>query len=348
MKIFCFFVEPSSYTIDLATNVYEKKGIDYCFIKSISYAESSSFTDKYILQKKSILSRCIFIYKIFKSYDYIIINGYNNLPFLLTFFLNIISINKKYIAIDSDTQLNIPRNFIKRYVKQLYLNIVFRNKKVLGYAGGSKNHKDLFRYYGMSDDRIFLIPMMVNNAKFYCDKKFPKIFTFLYVGRLVKHKGVENLIKKFNLVFSKNNAILRIVGSGNQEDYLKSKYQSDRIIFAGKKVGKDLISEYHNASCFVLPSLFEPWGLVVNEALSSSLPVISFSNVGASYDLISNKNTGLLAQNIDDFADKMMLMFSKKSMLLEFSRNATFFMKNKWNYSFYNYCLEQSLNSVKS
>ena len=34
MRIFCFFVEPASYTLDLASNVYDKNEIDYCFMKS--------------------------------------------------------------------------------------------------------------------------------------------------------------------------------------------------------------------------------------------------------------------------------------------------------------------------
>ena len=72
---------------------------------------------------------------------------------------------------------------------------------------------------------------------------------------------------------------------------------SGDVNFEGKLFDKDLINEFQNASCFVCPSLFEPWGLVVNEALSSGLPVIAAKEVGACYDLIAGKETGLIAEN---------------------------------------------------
>ena len=46
MNIFCFFVEPASYTLDLASNVYLKHKINYCFIKSTSLAFTKSKADK--------------------------------------------------------------------------------------------------------------------------------------------------------------------------------------------------------------------------------------------------------------------------------------------------------------
>jgi len=278
--VFSYFVEPASYTLDLAANVYDKKKIDYCFIKSTSLVQSEKKSSKVYLDKKSVFGKFKFVYTVFKNNDFIIVNGYNNYPFILSFVLNIFSINKKYIAAESDTQLTAPNNFIWRFIKWIYLSVIFKNRYVLGFAGGSSAHKDLFRNYGMKEDRIFLMPMMVDNAKFYCDmKEFPNIFTFLYVGRLVRRKGIEELINQFNKNFSDKEATLRIVGFGDQEAYLKDKYESEKVIFAGKKFEKELINEFHSASCFVCPSLFEPWGLVINEALSAGLPVIASKEV---------------------------------------------------------------------
>ena len=183
MKIFCYFVEPASYTLDLATKVYDRNNIDHIYLYSYSLAESSSISSKVFLDKLSWISRIKLLINTFRDNDFIIINGYNNYPFILTFILNTFSFKKKYIAVNSDTQLHIPNNLFKRLLKWTYLSIIFRNKYVLGFAGGSKYHKELFRYYGMLEDRISLMPMMVDNTKFYCDNKVsPKAFTFLYVG----------------------------------------------------------------------------------------------------------------------------------------------------------------------
>lgn len=348
MKVFCYFVEPASYTLDLAANVYDKKKIDYCFIKSNTLVKSSSQTTKDFLESKSLISKIGHVINVFKNHDFIIVNGYNNYPFILSFILNIFSINKRFIATESDTQFTVPTNLIMRFIKWIYLSIIFRNRHVLGFAGGTSSHKDLFRHYGMKEDKIFLMPLMVDNAKFYCQNKvFPNTFTFLFIGRLVKHKGVEELIKQFNSNFIDKVATLRIVGSGNQEAYLKDKYESEKVIFVGKKLNNDLIQELHAASCFVCPSIFEPWGLVVNEALSASLPVIATKEVGATFDLIKDKQTGFIANNMNDFGDKMLTLYNNTDLLLKFSDKAQSIMHEKWNYQLYNKCLNEAIKKVE-
>ncbi len=346
--MFCYFVEPASYTLDLARNIYEKKKIDYCFIKSKTLVVSSSQTTKDFLESKSLISRIRYVINVFKKNDFIVVNGYNNYPFILSFILNIFSIKKKYIATESDTQLTTPTNFVKRFIKWIYLSIIFRNKNVLGFAGGTSSHKDLFRNYGMKEDKIFLIPLMVDNTKFYCHNKvFPNTFTFLFIGRLVKHKGVEELLKQFNSNFIDKEVTLRIVGSGDQEVYLKDKYESEKVIFLGKKLNDDLIEELHAASCFVCPSIFEPWGLVVNEALSASLPVIATKEVGAAFDLIKGKHTGFIANDMNDFGDKMLIFYNNPELLSEYSVKAQLIMYEKWNYQLYNKCLNEAIKKVE-
>jgi glycosyltransferase involved in cell wall biosynthesis len=218
---------------------------------------------------------------------------------------------------------------------------------VFGLAGGNYSHKDLFRYYGMKEDRIFLMPMMVDNSKFYVEKKiFPKPFTFLFVGRLVSCKNIEHLIQQFNIIFSDKDAVLKIVGDGRQGEYLIDKYTSEKVIFKGKKFNKELITEYLSASCFVFPSLFEPWGLVVNEALSAGIPVIARKEVGACLDLINGKQTGFIAEDMPDFGQMMLTLFNDSELLYNYSKNASYLMKNNWNYKKYKLCMMKFINTL--
>ena len=206
MRVFCYFVEPASYTIDLIVNVHLKQGIEYAFINNKSEAMTKvSLSSSTFLSHFSLIQKIKFIRSRRKEYDFVIINGYNNYVFVLTFLFNIFSVNKKYIATESDTQLKIPNNIIKRIIKYIYLNIIFRNKYVLGFAGGTYTHKDLFIHYGMKEERIFMIPMMVNNKKYYHENKiFPDKFTFLFVGRLLDTKNVDVLCERFLSSFSTN------------------------------------------------------------------------------------------------------------------------------------------------
>jgi 1,2-diacylglycerol 3-alpha-glucosyltransferase len=52
----------------------------------------------------------------------------------------------------------------------------------------------------------------------------------------------------------------------------------------------DLPDMYAAATCFILPSSFEPWGLVVNEAMAAGLPIILSDAVGALPDLLTPEN----------------------------------------------------------
>ncbi len=348
MKVFCYFVEPALYTLDLAKNIYVKNNIDYGFINSNTLVKSEEKTAKIFLDNLTFFSKLKFLITTYKNNDFIIVNGYNNYPFIVTFILNLFSFNRKYIATESDTQFSIPKSPLKRFVKWIYLSIIFRNKFILGFAGGSFSHKDLFIHYGMKENRIFLMPMMVDNSKFYQEEKlFPEIFTFLYVGRLVKHKNVENLIQQFNQNFSDKSAVLKIIGCGEQENYLKNKYSSQKVIFLGKLFNDDLIAEFRNASCFVCPSEFEPWGLVVNEALSSALPVITTKEVGANNDLINGKSTGMIASNMDEFGECMLNLYNDADLLMQFSKNASDLMRNHWNYALYDKCLQDAIKKVE-
>ena len=347
MKVFCYFVEPASYSLDLAKNIYSANGVEYCFMNSHTLVKSNVNSNKIFLDRISFLKRLSFFWRIYNKYDLIIVNGYNNMSFFINFLLNIFSFEKKFIAIDSDTQLKIPSFFLKRVIKYIYLSIVFRNKYILGFAGGNKSHKDLFRNYGMNEKRIFLMPMMVDNSKFFRKNKFfPKTFTFLYVGRLVEHKNVENLIKTFNLHFSKKNAILKIVGDGNKAEYLKNRYSFSNVHFLGELFNDDLITEFTNASCFVFPTNFEPWGLVVNEALSSGLPIITTNHVGANYDLITSKKTGFIAYNMNEFGKFMLKFYNDSNLLKAYSNNAINLMNSYWNYKLYNNCFDKVIDYV--
>ena len=117
----------------------------------------------------------------------------------------------------------------------------------------------------------------------------------LFVGRLVEVKNLPFFIKALAQLKS-NDWNLIIVGEGILMDYLKkqSYYQtiSDKIHFTGRQEDLELYSWYTFAHILVLPSTYEPFGAVVNEALLGGCKVLCSELAGAS-SLIT-KNNGLL------------------------------------------------------
>ena len=82
---------------------------------------------------------------------------------------------------------------------------------------------------------------------------------------------------------------------------------NDSVIFTGYKEYEEVRNIYHRASCFILPSLTEQWGLVVNESLASGIPVLASNRVGSAPNLIENKQVGYTfsPNDIDDLVEKM-------------------------------------------
>jgi glycosyltransferase involved in cell wall biosynthesis len=337
MKIFTYFVEPAIYSLDLIKNVHDKQGIQYCFIKNYSEAKSESkIANNLFLSNRNFLSKIKFIYTIWKENKLIIINGYNNFPFVVTFILNLIFLDKKFIAIESDTPLRIPENKLKRWMKIGYLNVIFKSKFILGFAGGNFSHKDLFRHYGMQENKIFLMPMLVDNSRFIKNEIKGNIpFRFLFVGRFISTKNIDKLVQLFVKHFSGLNAELIIAGGGDLFAQYNSEFRYYNVKFLGKVFGDDLVELYHSSAVFVFPSTFEAWGLVVNEAMSAGLPVVLRKEVGAANDLVLNNETGFIASNFDEFAKHMLTLYYDKVMLLKYSENAKNFMIKNWNYELY-------------
>lgn len=117
---------------------------------------------------------------------------------------------------------------------------------------------------------------------------------YLYVGRLIDVKNVGLLIEAFN----RNGKPLTIVGDGELAKNLKSK-ANNNIRFTGFIENSALGDVYQSHDVFILPSYYEPWGLVVEEALYWGLPVIVSDRVGSSIDMVKDLNTGLIFKSRD-------------------------------------------------
>ena len=100
----------------------------------------------------------------------------------------------------------------------------------------------------------------------------------LYIGRLNKVKGLDLLLRAF---------------SKTEVTALKSLAMTleieDRVVFAGFYSGIELYAWYDLANFFILPSTYEPFGAVVNEALVYGCPVVASKYIGA-LDFIDESN----------------------------------------------------------
>lgn len=128
-------------------------------------------------------------------------------------------------------------------------------------------------------------------------KKFPK--KFLFVGRYIKHKGIEDLWQAFIALQTENpnEWELWCVGTGELE-HIAPKHP--KIKHLGFIQPTDIETIVKETGVFILPSHFEPWGVVVHEYATAGFPLICSDQVGATSILLKDKENGFLfpAKNI--------------------------------------------------
>ena len=125
--------------------------------------------------------------------------------------------------------------------------------------------------------------------------------TGLFVGRLdPSQKGLEPLVRAVAALPPSSGFRLRIVGEdwGGRQGVLRLASRldvADRIALVGCVSRTALLREYADADLLVLPSRFEPFGIVLLEAMAAGLPVVA-SRVGGIPEVVSDGETGLLVE----------------------------------------------------
>jgi len=115
----------------------------------------------------------------------------------------------------------------------------------------------------------------------------------LCVARFSPEKNLDLLIRAFQRSELAAGWKLRLIGGGPEEEALRRLDDGSAVIeFAGWVGYAELPAEYARARAFILPSRFEPWGLVVNEAMAARLPVIVSDACGCVPDLVREGSNG--------------------------------------------------------
>ncbi len=168
------------------------------------------------------------------------------------------------------------------------------------------------RNHPVSPESIFVIPNGVDSSRYSPDNAAqyrdevrhrlsvpPGGQVVLFLGGDWSRKGLAQAIEALSLLAG-NEAMLLVVGSGNKTVYqeLAVRFKiEDRVIFAGQT--RESWKYYAASDVYLLPSLYEPFGLSILEAMASGLPVLVSRDSGAA-ELIHDGVDGLLIQEPRD------------------------------------------------
>jgi len=238
--------------------------------------------------------------------EVVFLAGYNYWWFWVLFFVSKLLGKRVVQYSDSNMSHEKTKPLFFRQLKKIVLYPLVRGSFFL-YCG--QQNKAYWAYYGVPDTRLIYAPYAVDTELFKpraCKKS--KVFTFLFVGRLVQAKAIHTLILAFQqLSFRYPMCELQILGHGKEQGFLEELSQGLNVRFLGGKKREAIPEIMACADVFVLPSVEEPWGLVVNEAMLMGKPLILSHHVGAATDLLEDTVNGFLfeAGNVTQLANKM-------------------------------------------
>lgn len=216
----------------------------------------------------------------------------------------------------TDGTLNSERNI--NTIQKLLRKIVVNHSS--SYIASSSKAKEKLLYYGANEKDIFVSFLSIDDSKIKTDTINRINGRILYVGSLVKRKGIDLLLDalaKLNYEWN-----LHIVGNGSKEEKEFIQYKinqlniNDKIKWCGFKEGNELYKEYLEASVFILPTREDCYGLVLLEAFLTNTPIVASKYADGAYDIVSSDN-GIIVDpyNVNDLKSAIETVLSDKNYL---------------------------------
>lgn len=241
--------------------------------------------------------------------DLLIVSEYIYLPYWSGLIWAIFH-GKKRLFFSESTEADRPRPWWKEIVKRWFVR-----RFDAGISQGSQS-KAYMAKLGMPEDRITVKGYSTDNEFYAKGAETARAnrmelsaqwgvseFNILFVGRFAPEKNLIALIEAYEQLVGRHPKLgLVMVGNGPLQDSIRSELKSrhlDRAVVIPFLQKQDIPLIYGLSDVFVLPSISEPWGLVVNEAMATGLPVVVSSKAGSSHDLVRHGTNGYVVDPLN-------------------------------------------------
>ncbi len=286
-------------------NVGASKGIKEIFLRGFGF--------------RSLYFNPSIVHTVFKKYEVFIVGGYGYPTVMIAIMLLRIMRKKYVLAIDG-----VPPATIKQD-KKGFMNHLrkFFIRGASAYLASGNTGKAFCAQYGVSEEIIFNQFLTVDIDSFISQQKEAtknredvrqklrigkNEVVVMYCGRLEMEKGIHDLIEAVNRLRKNGDGIIAmIVGEGKYRAELEECAQkvTGSARFVGHVDPSEIHKWYYASDIFVLPTYRDHWGLVVNEAMACSLPVIVTDAAGCYPDLVVENENGYIVEagDVDSLAN---------------------------------------------
>jgi glycosyltransferase involved in cell wall biosynthesis len=176
-----------------------------------------------------------------------------------------------------------------------------------------------WRYYNHKT-RVIPNAVNLNESGRYADCQQKSV---IYVGRFSQQKDIDSLLRIWEIVYHRHpDCRLDIFGDGELKDYYLSKIHAMNANIHVFEPTAEIMPVYREHSILLLTSLYEPFGLVLPEAMSCGLPVVAFDCPDGPADIITDGVDGFLIKdrNIEAFADRVCQLIEDEDLRRQMGR----------------------------
>lgn len=227
---------------------------------------------------------------------------------------------------------NVPENdmdFFNRIILAIERFVMKRSDFVTTVSDTMR--KNIIRRTGISPEKIQRIYNFVNAEKFFPKKEKqkgpPKV---IFVGKLIPNKGVEYLLRAASIVRKKHPEVkFLVVGPVSFEydamnrwlDMVNDLGLQKNVVFAGGLSDESLSSAYASSDIFCFPTLRESFGMVIAEAMSSGLPVIT-TDMDVLREVVGNSGFLVKPKDVQGISDKITLLIENEILRQKMSKKS--------------------------
>jgi glycosyltransferase involved in cell wall biosynthesis len=210
------------------------------------------------------------------------------------------------ILLFGDSAYPPPEETTRDSLRAGFLRVLFGT--VTAFMTSGVLNAEYYEHYGADPRRFFMLPWAIDNDRFARESRFapgerdalrakfdiaPNDVAFLYSAKLIPRKDPMTLLRAFESMKHRDRAILVYMGEGELRDELQ-RQAGDRVRFLGFINQSEIPKHYAMCDAFVLSSLYEPRGTVVNEAMACGLPLIVSDKYGAIGDIVQENDNAFI------------------------------------------------------
>ncbi|HYM65041.1 MAG TPA: glycosyltransferase family 4 protein [Candidatus Sulfotelmatobacter sp.] len=237
-----------------------------------------------------------------------------------------------------DYMYPFPFNKIGKILERLIF-VFYKNVK---FMTASNSTKAVLKKFGIKEKNITVIISGLSDKPI---NKLPikeKLPTFIFVSRVVKMKGIEEVVKAyFHILRSVKDANLWIVGNGEKKyvnslkKMMESYSISTKVKFFGHVSNDKKLELMRKSQLLLHASVKEGWGLVVIEAASQGTPSVVYNVAGLKDSVVNDKTGIVISKNIpSELGERAMELLENKKKYYIFQKNGIQRAKSlKWEKS---------------